>query len=51
MDKSEIFVFVSASDGGVKLVEGEAAMTPAVLRMFVLGPGRVVAAGGRSYSQ
>ena len=40
-------MFVSASDGGVKLVEGEAAMTPAVLQMFALGPGRVVAAGGK----
>ena len=45
------FVFGGDGDGGANLAEAEAAMTPAVLRMMALGPGGVVAAGGRSNSQ
>ena len=51
VDESEIFVFGGDGDGGANLAEAEAAMTPAVLRMMALGPGGVVAAGGRSNSQ
>eukprot|EP00956_Cyclotella_meneghiniana_P028408 scaffold65823_cov40-Cyclotella_meneghiniana.AAC.5 len=51
MDKSEIFVFGGDGDGGAKSAKSEAAMTPAVSRMKALGPGGVVAAGGRSKSQ
>ena len=51
MDESEIFVFGRVGDGVAKLTELEAAMAPAVLRMMALGPGGVVAAGGRSNSQ
>ena len=47
MDESEIFVFRGDGDGGAKSAEAEAAMT----RMMVLGPGGVVAAGGRSKLQ
>ena len=53
MDRSEIFVSHSVSDGRAKLaeVEVEAAMTPAVLQMLALGPGGVVTTGGRSNFQ
>eukprot|EP00956_Cyclotella_meneghiniana_P012746 scaffold18143_cov65-Cyclotella_meneghiniana.AAC.6 len=51
MDESEIFVFGRVGDGGVKWTEVEAAMTPAVLRMMALGPGGVVAEGGKSNSK
>eukprot|EP00956_Cyclotella_meneghiniana_P022180 scaffold41487_cov100-Cyclotella_meneghiniana.AAC.3 len=44
-------VFDEYWPGGAKLAEVEAAMTPALLLIMALGPGKVVAAGGRSNSQ